>query len=131
MKEVTYKLKTPINGIEKMVLYAPTRKQMKFALFIKSSFMAIAMEMAEKMKSEGSAGAESDDNELDGDSMLAALHAGSTDVGDMIERFQSACTNTPMCKIKDGLVPDDFWDDMEMGDVEGLFAEFLGNFITI
>lgn len=130
MKNASYKLKKSINGVKELTLSAPTRKQLKFAASVKSSFMSVAMEMAEKMgddkPSEGSG-----DKELSGTDMLAALYAGDVDVGDIIDRFQSACTKSPMCQMQGGDVPDDFWDDMSMEDAEGLFAEFLGNFITI
>lgn len=129
MKDISYKLKKPINGVKELVLCAPTRKQLKFAAYVKSSFMSVAMEMAEKMSGDATSG--SSDAKLEGKDMLAALYAGDVDTGDLIERFQSACTDSSMCQMQGGNVPDDFWDGMSMEDAEGLFAEFLGNFITI
>lgn len=128
MKEVVYKLKSPQDGIKELVLHAPTRKQIKFAAAVKSAFMRVAMEMAEKIDSPSG---KSDDSVLQGSDMLSALYAGSADVGDLIDRFQCACTNSPMCQMNGGPVPEALWDNMTMEDVEGLFAEFLGNFIII
>lgn len=130
MKDVSYTLKTEVNGVKELLLRAPTRKQLKFAASVKSSFMSVAMKMAEKMKD--TTPSEKDaDKKLNGADMLAALYAGEVDVGTLLERFQSACTKSPMCQMNGGDVPDDFWNDITMEDTEGLFAEFLGNFITI
>lgn len=129
MKDVSYKLKTPVDGVKELTLRAPTRKQLKFAAAVKSSFMSVAMKMAETMKA--SEPAESSGGELNGSDMLSALYAGGADVGSLLERFQSACTKSPMCQMNGGEVPDEFWDSLPMDDTEGLFAEFLGNFITI
>lgn len=130
MKEVIYELKTPVDGVKELALFAPTRKHLKFAAFVKSSFMQVAIEMAEKLGDrERTSGDE--DLVLTGDQMLATLYSGSVDVGELLERFQSGCTNSSLCKMNGGAVPEEFWDGMSMEDVEGLFASFLGNFITI
>ena len=129
MKDVSYKLKSEVNGVKELTLQAPTRKQLKFAAAVKSSFMSVAMKMAEKMGDEKPS--EKSDGELNGSDMLAALYAGEADVGSLLERFQSACTKSPMCQMNGGDVPDDFWDEVSMEDAEGLLAAFLGNFITI
>lgn len=134
MKNVIYKLATPVDGVKELVLSAPTRKQLKFAAFIKSSFMSVAMSMAEKLSSDKSDDKKSDDvgdQILSGKDMLSALYAGDVDVGNMLERFQSACTKSSMCQMNDGPIPDEFWDGVSWEDTEGLFAMFLGNFITI
>ncbi len=127
-KDVIYKLKKSKDGVKELVLFAPTRKQIKFAAAVKSNFMSVAIEMAEKMSDQKTS---NKDTKLEGADMLAALYAGSVDVGDLIDRFQSACTNSPMCQMQGGNVPDEFWEDFSMEDAEGLFATFLGNFITI
>lgn len=129
MKDVSYKLKTTVDGVKELTLRAPTRKQLKFAAAVKSSFMVVAMKMAERMGD--SVPSEKSDGELSGPDMLAALYAGEADVGSLLERFQSACTKSSMCQMNGGEVPDDFWDGVSMEDVEGLFAAFLGNFIII
>ena len=130
MKEATYTLSEEVDGVSSLVLRAPTRKQLKFAAAVKSAFMATAMKMrdlaGDSDRSEGD-----EDKVLKGDEMLAALYAGEQDVGDLIDRFLSACTNTPLCRMNGGPVPSEFWESVPLEDLEGLFATFLENFITI
>ena len=131
MKEVIYTLKTEIDGVKELVLRAPTRKQLKFAAAVKSAFMSVAVEMAANMNAdEAPANTDSPDVVMNGDAMLMALYAGSADVAELLDRFLSACTGTPMCQMNGGDVPDGFFDTMEMRDIEGLFSTFLENFIT-
>lgn len=133
MKETVYKLETEIDGVKELVLRAPSRKQLKFASAVKSAFMSTAVEMAKNLgdridEPEGSDDAAS----IKGREMLMAMYAGSSvDVGDLIERFISTCTNSSMCQMNGGNVPDAFWDNVSTDDMEGLFAEFIENFITI
>ena len=135
MKNVTYKLKTPIDGVKELVLNAPTRKQLKFAAAVKSSFMSVAIEMTEKLGEKVSPdkakkGGE-EDVKISGNEMLMTMYGGSIDTGDLIDRFISACTSSPMCQMNGGEVPESFWEGVTMEDMEGLFAEFIENFITI
>ena len=129
MKEAVYTLANPIAGIEELVLRAPSRKNLKFAAAVKGAFMAGAARMADRISSEDS-GKEAS-GELDGKEMLAALYVMDVDVGDLLERFLCACTNSDMCQADGAPVAKDFWESMDLSETEGLFAEFLGNFITI
>lgn len=129
MKEAIYTLSTPVNGVEDLVLHAPSRKNLKFAAAVKGAFMAGAARMADRMSTEDSGGESS--GELDGKEMLAALYVMDCDVGDLLERFLCACTNSDMCQAHGAPVGKDFWECMDLAETEGLFAEFLGNFITI
>ncbi len=135
MKEAIYKLETPVDGVKEIVLFAPSRKQLKFAAFIKSSFMSVAVEMAGKMdekdKKEYEKKDEKKDKKISGRDMLLAMYAGSIDVGEMIDRFIDTCTESTMCRMNGSPVPKEFWNTMSMVDMEGLFAEFIENFITI
>lgn len=131
MKEVVYKLDAPIDGVEELVLFAPTRKHLKFAFAVKQAFMSAAFEMAEKMGDKTETKDADSDTVLEGSEMIAALYSGSADVGDLIERFILNCTDSTMCQMQGGNIPKDFWEKVPMVDVEGLFAEFLGNFIII
>ena len=155
MKSVVYKLKNPKDGVEELVLYAPTRKNMKFAMAVKSAFMQVAIAEAAKEKAkEAELKAKLSDEELilweerkkqkekeeeeeqeekiTGKSMVFVLFTNKEiDFGDLIDRFASACTSSTMCQMNGGNVPKDFIDDLIMEDIEGLFSEFMGNFITI
>lgn len=133
MKEVIYKLIGPVDGVNELVLRAPTRKNLKFAAAVKSAFMEGAVTMAEKFKTSGGDNKKTrdEDDGLDGKEMLSSLYAMGADVGTLLERFILACTDSQMCHANASPVANDFWDNVSMDDMEGLFAEFLGNFITI
>ena len=131
MREVVYTLQTEIDGIKELVLRAPTRKQLKFAASVKSAFMSVSVEMAAKMDADAApTNTENTDVVLNGDAMLMALYAGSTDIAELMDRFLTSCSETPMCQMNGGDVPSGFFDTMEMRDIEGLFSTFLENFIT-
>ena len=131
MKNAKYELSEPIDGVKELVLHAPTRNQLKFAAFIKSSFMSIALDMADKVDTTKSKPSQSEDTVLVGSDMLAALYVGDCDMGEMLDRFLCACTDSPMCQMNGGPVPKAFFEDFPVKDTEGLFADFLGIFITI
>lgn len=131
MKEVSYTLSSEINGVSELVFYAPTRKNLKFAQTVKQAVMRAAVKQANNAVERHEAAAEASDEGLDGDAILTILQAGDDDVGNLMEKFMTACTDSPMCQANGGPIPKDIWNDMTVSDIEGAFKEYVGNFITI
>lgn len=134
MKEVIYDLKTPIDGIESVALFAPSRKQLRFANKIKQAVVRFAMKQAETLGADEArkqAKDNSDSEGMDGKALLMLLSSSDEDISELEESFISACVKSKMCSIDGGEVTEDFFNQMTLEDIEGLFTEFLGNFITI